>query len=207
VAAQVPAAIAARAARYRAHRDGQEILLGRLLLRAALDRAGRDLGLGAVTLSAQGRPELPAGYGDVSIAHADGFVVCVWSGEGRIGIDVEPHRTLDPAEYEAVLSPGERGFIAAAPDQSHALLRAWTLKEAIAKAAGPGMSAATLPDLAGPRPVAYDGRHWHLRHLDHAGFALALAFDRPQPGAIPFIGMQLGQDGQMQPDGPPGNWP
>lgn len=205
VAAQVPAAIVARAARYRLVRDGQEILLGRLLLRAALDRTGRGGSLDQVTITAQGRPELP-GAGDFSIAHADGFVACAWCEAGRVGVDVERLYAVDAADYESVFSPAERARIAAAADPSHALLRAWTLKEAITKAAGSGLSAATLPDLAGPPPVAYAGRHWHLRQRDQSGFALGLATDQTDLGAIPLMAMRLGADGRLAPQGAAETW-
>lgn len=197
VAAQVPAAIVARAARYRVARDGQEIVLGRLLLAASLEHAGTDLTLADVALSSQGRPELP--HGDCSIAHADGFVVCAWRASGRIGIDVERLRPLDAVDYGAVFSPAERAAIRAAPDPGQAGLRAWIAKEAVAKAAGSGLKAATLPDVAGPRPLAYAGRQWHLRHRDQGGFAIALASDQPLSGAIPLIPMTLGPDGRLQP--------
>jgi 4'-phosphopantetheinyl transferase len=194
-AAQVPAAIVARASRYRAARDGQEIVLGRLLLAANLERAGGALTLADVALTAEGRPVLP--QGDCSIAHADGFVVCALCESGRVGIDVERLRPDDVDDYNAVFSPAERALIAASPDPGSALLRAWTLKEAEAKAAGSGLTAA-LPDLAGPRPLAYAGRHWHLRQHDQSGFALGLATDRLPPAVIPLTAMRLGADGLLQ---------
>lgn len=164
-----------------------QFLAGRALLRRLLSRATgtpswrikRDGEGRPVALDAAGRPGP-----DVSISHAGRWVACAVARGGRIGVDVEvpnPRRDalalaracLSPAEGEAVAREGEP-----------ALLRAWTVREALAKAMGGGVMRALelrLPPDLPPHSAAVvlDGRRWAVAELAGAQFHLALAWEPP----------------------------
>lgn len=68
-----------------------------------------------------------------SASHCPGRVVCAMSAATPLGVDVEPIDASAPGRTSLYLNAAER---AVARDGPHALLRLWTRKEAVAKAAG-----------------------------------------------------------------------
>ncbi len=99
--------------------------------------------LAAFCRTEQGAPYLSDGTGAISLAHSDRLAVCVWSGEGKIGVDVEPlDRRVARAEHIAdrYFSKGEQAMLAAVPDRDTAFLRIWMRKEALGKALGTGLA-------------------------------------------------------------------
>lgn len=186
----------ARAARYRRWQDAQATLLGRLLLRQALRRRGKDSALiAAITIDAADRPSLPDGP-DFSISHAEGLVVLAVSDDGRVGIDVEHRRPIAPDDLGPALTAADRRRIAAAADPVVALLQCWTAKEAVVKAAGLGITVADLPAWPDNGPVICDGQPWWIAAWALPGHVLTLAYGRPfVPPVIETVGLDalLGQ--------------
>ena len=151
--------------------------LARRLLRAALERYGAG-GAGARLLrGAHGKPLLegPGTAGlHVSLAHTPGLVGCVVA-RCPVGLDCEPRsraarlgalrvarRRFSPDEVAALerLPPGHA--------RDAAFLQTWTLKEALVKATGRGISAtpgslggfSVLPGAAVPPPAAAALHAW-----------------------------------------------
>ncbi len=137
-----------RAARFHFDRDRQRFLLGRAFLRRIL-AVYRNCRPERITLkqSPHGKPAIadPDDPLRFNFSHS-GTICLVAVTEGtEIGVDVEelrPVRDLDNA-----LTPRERKLIQAAPPdrRDEILLRCWTRKEAVLKAAGTGLIA--RPDL------------------------------------------------------------
>ena len=95
-----------------------------------------------------GRPEVtappPARRLRFSLSHADGIALCAIASGVVVGADVESRRNVgpDPLGVAAtVCSPRERDALLASPPAQRAerFLQLWTMKEAIAKAAGHGL--------------------------------------------------------------------
>lgn len=142
--------------------------------------------------TAAGKPWLmPAGLPHFSISHCDGMVACALSSNLEVGIDVEPLDRAAPLELaDFYCSPGERRWLAdlAPANRSHGFIKMWTLKEAVLKAAGCGLSH-PLKDLSvaiDPPAVAIsDGilgtpDRWHvLRHGVGPRHSMALAWRGP----------------------------
>jgi phosphopantetheinyl transferase len=139
-----------------------------------------------------GRPTLLEGTAgtvstfDVSISHSGGWIGCAATQVGRIGLDIEVARpgrpwreiaeaAFGPAEIQRIGDEGEIGFY-----------RAWTLREAIAKATGHGLKSVTdRADRVGDGPLAgawlcrLDGAAWQLMHChpaNHFNLAIAVEF-------------------------------
>lgn len=88
----------------------------------------------SLVVGAQGKPTLAPPFADLhfNLSHADGLVAVATSREGPVGVDVEAcARTID------VETIGRRVF---APGEPGEPLRLWTLKEAVSKATGLGLS-------------------------------------------------------------------
>ncbi len=111
---------------------------------------------------------------------------------GRVGIDVEervPHRNLDEL-IEAVFGPNEKHELAAANnhDRLDLFFRLWTMKEALSKAHGMGLSLDVSrfeipPDMrAGAtsgfvRFAGMPGAGWRLEDISTDRFAAAVAYE------------------------------
>ena len=138
---------------------------------AVWDFAPADIRIG---VEPTGKPFLESALGQavpfISLAHTRGWVACAASAVGPIGIDIEWHRpgrdhagiaraAFGPLEQERARADGP-GFY-----------RIWTLREAIAKATGDGLTLATDrrdrvhdgPD-DGSWRVRQDETYWHLSH-------------------------------------------
>jgi 4'-phosphopantetheinyl transferase len=174
--AQLPESMAASVNRFHRWQDRQASLLGRLLLRHALAQAGVPLTLNDVFIGERGRPMLPAPY-DFNISHTDGCVVCAFTEGSRVGVDIEAMRPLQLDDYREVLSLTEQTRVSEAVNPAETLLEVWTMKEAVAKAAGHGIALGALPDVAGVGPVPFAGRPWEVKSFRHGQWVGAVASD------------------------------
>lgn len=106
------------------------------------DRAPREVRLGR---NRAGRPEvLGAPWLSVSLSHTGGAVLAACSVAGPVGVDIERVRPLRrPADLAArILDPADLARWRTRPraERETALLRRWTCKEAVLKAAGCGLA-------------------------------------------------------------------
>jgi 4'-phosphopantetheinyl transferase len=184
-----------RAGQFSSKRDRTRCIVARGLLRVIL---GRYLAIPPDRLQLHsggtGKPVLPVSQAsgiDFSVSHSHGLVVYAVAGGRRIGVDIERVRAVDGWAGVAgrVLSPREHAvFRCLPPDQQRAaFFRAWTRKEACAKAWGQGLSCPLgrievfLAPLEPGRPLRISGDpgasgRWSLQDLAPApGYAAALA--------------------------------
>lgn len=154
---------------------------------------------------ARGQPGRPAPKFSLAHAHAVGGqdTACGIVGLGlvdhpecEIGFDLEPDDpSLQVAELALALSPAESAALRALEPvrRSMALVRLWTLKEAVAKARGHGLSAdlrglafegaGSHPRLAAAPEIAAGA--WHLEHRWLIGSnSAAVAFKHAQGGTV-----------------------
>lgn len=92
-----------------------------------------------VTSHPSGQPRLDPSEGwSISISHSDPWVGVALSRDGSVGVDVEPvNRIVDFGSLlRGACAPSEAEHVECADD----LLRRWTAKEALLKAAGCGLS-------------------------------------------------------------------
>lgn len=122
-------------------RDRRDYLAAHVLLRLGMKETwGRDHVLPP-----------PADRSGWSLTHCEGFVACALSGEpdsagGRdraVGVDAEPLKSADRLRTmtETFVSPGDLGWLATDPSvRSKRLVEIWTVKEAVLKARGEGLT-------------------------------------------------------------------
>jgi 4'-phosphopantetheinyl transferase len=169
-----------RAARFRFDVDREHFVVARGTLRMLL---GRYLACDPASLrfwyGANGKPALADERDSLplhfNLSHAGGVGVVGFAVGRRLGIDIEQVRSIPEADAIArrVFSPRERASLAALPREERliAFFQCWTLKEALAKATGNGLS---MPleqlDVWAERPlrVVTEGstrESWTLREL------------------------------------------
>ncbi|HET7477257.1 MAG TPA: 4'-phosphopantetheinyl transferase superfamily protein [Dermatophilaceae bacterium] len=114
-----------------------------------------------------GRPTVEGSTLQVSVSHAGDRVAVACASGFAVGVDVEPVRTdlAAAALASAALGPAESADHAAvpAPLRPVALLRTWTRKEAVVKAAGDGLavplaSVRVTPPAEPPHLLGYAAR-------------------------------------------------
>ena len=140
----------AKADRFHFEVDRSTYLAAHWLLRNALTSvAGLPPQNWRFTVRPQGKPDVDAalGFGDLpfNLSHTRAFVACAISIGNDVGIDVEAlSRNPDLDVADRFFSPHEVAILRAMPParQPETFLRFWTLKEALIKATGEGLSRA-----------------------------------------------------------------
>lgn len=169
----------------------------RSLLCGALDCRNQQLAFGA---SEHGKPiaavdRLPAPIA-FNVSHSGRHGLIALAPRGRVGVDVEeraPQRNLDVL-IDAVLGPRERAEVMAASGRRKldVFLDLWTLKEALSKAHGLGLSL-DVSSFEIPPDIRNGARRgvlrlpgmpeaaWRLTNIGTDRFAAALAHDEGGP--------------------------
>jgi 4'-phosphopantetheinyl transferase len=137
---------------------------------------------------------------DVSLTHTAGAVAVAVVEEARVGLDMERQRPVARERLRQVFSDEEWATIAASADPDTAVLRLWTLKEALLKAIGVGIRWPLRAVLDGAveragvisvcPPVALDPerRSWSLFRLEPLpGYVGACAVSETTSGGSPPI--------------------
>jgi 4'-phosphopantetheinyl transferase len=178
--------------RWRNPMDRQARVLGRLLVRLALET----LGLAPVDLAGWrvdrfGRPSLPGCAADCSVSHSGGLVAAAASLPGRVGVDVEVLAPLPVEALDAAFSPEEMADIRSAGNQSRRALELWTGKEATLKADGRGMTLDPSRIDARGEAIRLGGEVWRIfRPALAPGWLCALATNQVAP-AVRSVGTDL----------------
>jgi 4'-phosphopantetheinyl transferase len=177
-----------RAHRYLRCEDGVRHLLGRGLLRQAMERLGGHLLPAVWPLNAWGKPEAVLADVHFNISHSGNDVWIALSRSGAVGLDVEDTSPavedlsswLHPAETESLRDCGDL----------HGRRRLWARKEAVIKAVGMGLSL-PLSDFR----VAVDARSadWLLQ-APSAFPAPWSTYDIPAPGEVAAAVAVRGKD-------------
>lgn len=168
----------------RRQQDRQARLLGRLLLRAGLERLGlpEHAHLNGWTRTTTGRPCLTNCRADWNISHASGLVLCALTLAGRVGVDVERRGGRDISELRGAFGAAEWADIQASPQPERTLLRLWTAKEAALKADGRGLTLEPNTLDARRGVITLGGTTWCVSHPELGlGWVCALATADPQP--------------------------
>lgn len=161
----------------------ERTLAARALLRALLSRQTGDQGW-RLQADDRGKPFLIAGDGtagpSVSLSHSGAMAAAALGPAGAsLGIDIETHKQRDVQALAAhAFGPTEQQRVAAGG--AAAFFRLWTLREAMGKATGQGLSLAA----DGRDHLGEDGPHegwwrqsgWFLGHvMPCPGYSLAAA--------------------------------
>jgi len=140
--------------------DRNASLLGIALLEAACRERGLAFDPATLLYPPRGKPTLPLGP-DFSIAHAGGLAACLCWPLGAVGVDLEPAGAVGAGSLRLALGAAERARVAAGEFDPTA---AWVMTEAVLKAVGLGIDAASRVRLGRSLAAAtIDGRTLHLR--------------------------------------------
>ena len=179
---------ALRHAAFRMEKRRSEWLAGRLAAKTLLAEAGvpGDLSSLEIGMDSLGRPA--CGGNLLSISHSNGWALAAFKPRSAfLGADLEKIEERHPAWYRDYFHPSELP----APDPS-AATRLWTIKEALMKALGLGLTADPLTIKAGEKTELFGKALERWRELGSPaftvetrpfpeGFWTAVAADNPLP--------------------------
>jgi 4'-phosphopantetheinyl transferase len=199
----------ARAARFHFERDRQAYFAAHALARAMLSgQMSRPPSSCRFATNAHGKPEVLREPGTpplrFNLSHTRGLVAVALTLEHDVGIDVE---LVDAKRFSFDLAartfaPAEVDLLRATPaaDQPAALFAIWTLKEAIIKAMGRGLSM-PLADFAlslDPLAVRFleahreDSARWFLRRFAPTrSHTMAVALRHPDPATVSVVAAEV----------------
>jgi 4'-phosphopantetheinyl transferase len=161
---QLPASLQLKALRYQSERSAYNYVIGRLLLKRGLAFFGLDPDLEQVAFQENGKPILPGIH--FNISHSAHQVICGFSKEGRLGIDLEKISPIDFEDFTSMFSAQEWTVIKSADDPIRAFYRFWTRKESIIKALGRKLSYLHQIELdVTSDHFVVDGKRWFLRDV------------------------------------------
>ncbi|RNL53950.1 4'-phosphopantetheinyl transferase family protein [Pedobacter jejuensis] len=179
----LPVEITERILKFRKWQDIQRALLGKLLLKKALLDFQSNSILSAITYNAYGRPNLTDL--DFNISHSGNYAICAVSTQGQVGIDLEMVRPIDLAHFKSQFSLIEWQDIIKAEDAISKFFFYWTLKEAVIKADGRGLSLPLDSFRIKATHVNILNDTWYYKSLNFLdGYQAHIAFSSPPPDGI-----------------------
>ena len=132
---RLPVQMQAKYHSFRRESDRRRFLLGKALLMEGLGRSGLD----DLRFTEFNKPYI-AGAASFNISHSGDYVLCAFSDDGPVGVDVEHIQTADLDDISRVLTEKEKSSLLGQQDLTGFFYYLWTRKEAIAKADSRGMS-------------------------------------------------------------------
>ena len=138
-----------------------------------------------------GRPVVDGPVGDlwVSIAHTEWVAVAAVSDTGPVGVDIEVVAPKDESFVELALTARERTLGPRGAGEDEWVVRAWTAKEAVAKARGTGLqgrpTAYRVEEVTGDTVVVRDpdGSAWRVATCRAGDYAVAVTIGDPVPSS------------------------
>ncbi len=162
---QLPASLQPKAVRYKSELSAYNYVVGRLLLKYGLNDFGIDNGLDKMEFQENGKPVLPDIH--FNISHSSHQVICAFSKEGRLGVDLETIRPIDFEDFTSMFTAKEWTTIKGADNPTRAFYWFWTRKESVIKALGHKLSYLHQIELdVSLNHITIDGKRWFLQDID-----------------------------------------
>lgn len=162
----LPETMRAKTLRFRKWEDAHAHLIGKLLLKKGLKDLGYNHDLSQVKLSSYNRPYINSAI-DFNISHAGNYVICAFSTIGRIGIDIEKVDIIDVNDFHSQWNEEEWNEIITSKNIYRQFYTFWTIKEAVVKADGRGLSIPfeNIKIKKGKGKVNCDGVCWEIKEV------------------------------------------
>ncbi|MFT6972659.1 MAG: 4'-phosphopantetheinyl transferase [Roseivirga sp.] len=183
---QLPASLQLKALRYKSELSAYNYVIGRLLLKHGLGSFELDNDLERIEFQQNGKPVLPEIH--FNISHSDHQVICGFSKEGLLGVDLEKISPIDFDDFTSMFSAQEWTAIRGANDPIRTFYWFWTRKESIIKALGRTLSYLHQIELdVSSDHFMVDGKRYFLRQIDiEEGFVGAVCTEE-KIEALEFI--------------------
>ncbi len=131
---RLPNSLHLKALRYKSELSAYNYVIGRLLLKNGLESFSVDSDLEKIEFQENGKLVLPGIH--FNISHSDHQVICAFSKEAPLGVDIEKINPIDFKDFTLMMSKREWEAIKNGKDPLQTFYRFWTRKESIIKALG-----------------------------------------------------------------------
>jgi 4'-phosphopantetheinyl transferase len=162
---QLPLTFREKNQRFIRWQDRHANLFGKLLLIKALVENGyRETSLNDLEYTKYRRPYFKDDF-NFNISHSGEYVVCAFSKQTTIGIDIEKISEIDFHDFERTMTSLQWQDIYLASEPYRSFFENWTMKESIIKADGRGLSIPLKEILERNNIVSYKGIDWYLNRF------------------------------------------
>lgn len=162
---KMPEAERVKNVKYIRWQDRQSRILGKLLLQYGLAQLNLYSTLDDLVYTKYHKPYLIDGP-SFNISHSGEYVVCAFSNDSNIGIDIEELKPIDTSDFKSVFTDREWNNILQAENSLHQFYDYWTKKESAIKANGKGLHVPlTEMDVTGAS-VQLENETWHLKKIE-----------------------------------------
>lgn len=163
---QMPEDIQERIRRYRKEENKYQLMVGRLLLKEGMEQLGfKDFKLADLYYNEFNCPLWRKGI-NFNIAHSANVIACAFSKTKKIGLDVEQVRPINLADFTYILNELDEQNIQQAANAYTAFFKIWTIKEAVTKAIGKGLSIDVQQIYIHEKYAVFEGQKWYYQTLD-----------------------------------------
>lgn len=166
--------------KYQKWKDAQASLFGKLLLYILLKKYQTKFTLSNLKIDSQGRPYMNKSF-DFNISHSGSYVVCGYSDEGRIGIDLEVIQEMDIDNISpTIFNQYELDLIKSSDNANSFFFELWTIKEAAIKADGRGLGIPLKQVKIKGGSVIIEDASWYVKKIHfQEGYVLHVAAEAP----------------------------
>lgn len=162
---QLPNTLHPHIVRHTRWQDKHASLFGKLLLQIGLSSyEGYPFTLHDLQYTAYQRPFI-TGSLDFNISHSGALVICAFSTEYRVGIDIEEIKPVSLPHFRTQWTNREWENIIGAPHPYGQFYHYWTRKEALLKAIGKGILRSLHQIEVINDSTFFEGNRWYLRTL------------------------------------------
>lgn len=160
----LPAVMMETAAKFRRWEDAQAYLFGKFILIKGLKKYNIESTiLEKIMYTKYNRPYLPIAI-DFNISHSGNYVLCAISTHGKVGIDIERIHPVDINDFKDHFTEKEICSINEAKDKYAEFFRMWTIKEAVIKADGQGLSM-PLKEIIIDHHARVNEKNWYVYEI------------------------------------------
>lgn len=115
---------------------------------------------------------------DFNISHSGNYVICAFSDESRVGVDIEEIVSLNVHDFDHIFHAEELKAIKQSKLPLKLFFDIWVKKEAVTKADGRGLGCELKEIDTLSNPVEYSGIAWNTKLLHiNENYAAAIATD------------------------------
>ena len=137
---QLPPDTISKIKKFQKWQDAHACLFGRLLLREMLSSFSIDRDLSNLRYTYYQKPYFENSDFNFNISHSGKYVVCAGTNQSKLGVDIEEIKSINIQDFKEQFHIEEWAQIKDSGNNLAAFYEFWTMKEAIIKADGKGLS-------------------------------------------------------------------
>lgn len=137
---QLPLDTISKIKKFQKWQDAHACLFGRLLLREMLSSFSIDQDLSKLRYTNYQKPYFENSDFNFNISHSGKYVVCAGTDQSKLGVDIEEIKSINILDFKEQFHTEEWAQIKDSGNNLAAFYEFWTMKEAIIKADGKGLS-------------------------------------------------------------------